>query len=187
MISRAFVEAIMDETHVSVRIPRLNKISGAVGSTPSSELASACICTLPGCKPRLRPGDIVLVGYEDDDDGSPIVLGLLFQPQMQSTSDVVLDSVKVKVNAELSENTQIGKLNKEVFNMLEGARDNIQIQLDKQNVIQTTAQNLIDDLIEKVNHMEAQGQAKTVAYYGKTNPKDLSPGTEGQLYIYIED
>ena len=187
MVSRAFVESIVDQTHVRVRIPRLNKISGAVGSTPTTELNIATICTLPGCKPRLQRGDVVLVAYEDDDDGSPVVLGLLFQPTMKSTSDVSFDSLEVKVNSVLPEDTNIGELNEDTFKMLSGLRDNVQTQIDTQTVAQTKANKAIEDLIESINSLEAAGVAKKAAYYGKTNPRDLSPGVEGQIYLYIEE
>lgn len=39
MIVRGFVEAIVDDTHVKVRVPKVNKMEGAVGATPTAELA----------------------------------------------------------------------------------------------------------------------------------------------------
>ena len=70
MIVRGFVEAIVDDTHVKVRVPKVNKMEGAVGATPTAELAIGVVCTPPGYSPRLRRGDAVIIGYENDDESS---------------------------------------------------------------------------------------------------------------------
>ena len=106
---------------------------------------------------------------------------------MKSTSDVSFDSLEVKVNSVLPEDTNIGELNEDTFKMLTGLRDNVQTQIDTQTVAQDKANKAIDDLIESINSLEAAGVAKKAAYYGKTNPRDLSPGVEGQIYLYIEE
>ena len=216
MISRAFVEAVVDETHVKVRIPRINKVEGAVGATPVSELGIGVVCSPPGYCPRLRRGDTVLVAYEDDDNGSPVVLGLLFNPNNQTVGDAKLNSVEINVSTKLPKNTTIGDVKEENIEYLIGLKDNAQKQFDelsvtvKDNVSSITETNetiekindTIDDIIKKVNTNTTNINSlnSTVSNINKTNElgalvlhtdaygtsKPTGIGKEGQLYLYIE-
>lgn len=216
MISRAFVEAVVDETHVKVRIPRINKVEGAVGATPVNELGIGVVCSPPGYSPRLRRGDTVLVAYEDDDNGSPVVLGLLFNPNSQTVGDAKLDSVEINVSTKLPKNTTIGDVKEENIEYLIGLKDNAQKQFDelsvtvKNNVSSITETNetiekindTIDDIIKKVNTNTTNISSlnSTVSKINKTNElgalvlhsdaygtsKPTGDGKEGQLYLYIE-
>lgn len=210
MISRAFVEGIVDNTHVKVRIPRINKVEGAVGATPYTELGMAVMCVPPGFSPRLKRGDIVLVAYEDDDDGSPVVLGLLFQPFSDTVCDAKIDSLEVNVSTKLPEDTSIGDVSEENIKTLIGVNDNIQTQIDtvdlktenNSSLIAETGEKL-DDLISSYNAYKnsletnltnissrvstlEEGTTKIRrSYYGTTKPYD--PGVEGQLFIWIQN
>lgn len=210
MISRAFVEAVVDETHVKVRIPRINKVEGAVGATPLSELGIGVVCAPPGYSPRLRRGDTVLVAYEDDDNGSPVVLGLLFNPLSDTTADINIDSAEFNVSVKLPKETSIGEVTKENLESLIGLRNNAQTQIDtlsssvndnKNSIYNINVQ--IDEIINKVNNNTSSiGNINntlskintTQEYgalilrrdaYGPTKPID-GQGQEGQLYLYIE-
>lgn len=131
MVTRAIVEEIVDKSHVRVRIPRTNKSSAAVGSTPTSELAIATICSTPGISPRLRKNDAVFISFEDDDIGMPVVMGLLFNSEKTGTySDTVLDSLKVNVDVELPQNTTIGSVSSDSLKNLQGLSSNIQLQIE---------------------------------------------------------
>ena len=68
MVVRGLVEGISDNTHVKVRIPKINKSENAIGATPSSELATAIISTPPGYSPKIKRGDAVIVAFENDDE-----------------------------------------------------------------------------------------------------------------------
>lgn len=210
MISRAFVESVLDETHIKVRIPRVNKVEGAVGATPSAELAIAVMCAPPGYTPRLRRGDSVIVAYEDDDEGSPVVLGLLFNSRSISTADISIDSATFSVSTELPEETSIGDVSKENIKNLVGLKDNAQKQIDDVNLKTdnnsvllnettesldefhedynkyiTQLENILDNMNTSINTL-AQGTTKIHSgYYGTSKPS--SPGVEGQLYIWVQN
>ena len=163
MIVRGFVEAIVDDTHVKVRVPKVNKMEGAVGATPTAELAIGVVCTPPGYSPRLRRGDVVIIGYENDDESSPVVLGLLFTLNNDTTANVKVDSLKVKVDTNLSENTTIGNVSKENIQFLQGLRDNAQSQLDLLSHTESIHQDAIDrlfDITDKQQTEDANLQAE---------------------------
>ena len=207
MISRAFIESVVDETHVKVRIPRVNKIAGAVGSTPTAELAISIVCTLPGYSPRLRRGDAVIVAYEDDDEGSPVVIGTLFKKTSNSTADINIDSATFNISVELPENTSIGEVQKENIQNLVGLSDNAQLQFDN---LFTTTDNLNTQLheastkiqeaysvvsetsakFEKVNKTQEYGAlVLSKDAYGTKTIDELNAevkGVEGQLYISVQ-
>lgn len=156
MIVRGFVEAIVDDTHVKVRVPKVNKMEGAVGATPTAELAIGVVCTPPGYSPRLRRGDAVIIGYENDDESSPVVLGLLFTLNNDTTANVKVDSLKVKVDTNLSENTTIGNVSKENIQFLQGLRDNAQSQLDLLSHTASMHQDAIDQLFDITDKQQTE-------------------------------
>lgn len=130
-MKKAIVEST-EGTRVKVRIPELHKVSGAVGATPSNELPYATICTMPGCRPNLRPGDVVLVSFENDEYGTPIIMGMLFTDRDSSgIADLELGSLKVNVNVELPEDTKIGSLSAKNLLNLQNISENIQLAIDE--------------------------------------------------------
>ena len=79
MITKAIIEQITDDGyHFRVRIPILHKIEDAPGATPFKELPIALMCYAPGCKPNLSVGDVVYVGFENNQYSEPVILGMLF-------------------------------------------------------------------------------------------------------------
>lgn len=143
MISRAYVEVLLNKTHVKVRIPRVNKAEGAVGATTTEQLATAVIATPPGVVPNLRRGDAVLVGYEDDNSASPVVIGLLFTNKQTSISDITSGSLEVKTNTILPEDTVIGKVTAKSISFLKNVSSNIQMQF---NAITSKIKEIKEDL-----------------------------------------
>ena len=212
MVVRGLVEAISDNTHVKVRIPKINKSENAIGATPSSELATAVISTPPGYSPKIKRGDAVIVAFENDDESSPVILGLLFNPNNKTKADAVLDSLQVAVNAVLPIETTIGELSSDNIATLIGIRENIQIQLDRivNNINDNTNkiyENSVNITSLQVGLQEAQSNIKTNATdidtlqegtykvssiaYG-TEPatehvqKLQVPPVEGQIYLHIQ-
>lgn len=130
-MNKGIIESIRDNT-ATVRIPDLNKIEGAVGATPNSELAKAVICTLPGYVPNLRVGDIVLVDYENYDYAQPVILGMLFTDRVKSgLPDIHAGSLDVTTNSTLSKDTTIGNVSAESLAFLEGLEENAQIAINE--------------------------------------------------------
>lgn len=78
MITRAVIEDIdYKNNKIKVRIPILDGIADSKGSTPKTELNWASVVCIPGLDIEYRVGDVVIVGFEDNDLGKPIVLGYL--------------------------------------------------------------------------------------------------------------
>ena len=73
MITRAIITGVdLSNGKVQVRIPILDAISdGNFGNRTAS------IICIPGIDVEYKVGDVVVVGFEDNDAGSPIVLGYL--------------------------------------------------------------------------------------------------------------
>ena len=109
MLQKAIIEQKIDKYSMKVRIPVYNKIKSDPTATPTEELYTAIIQTLPGCSPVYQEGDLVIVDFENGNLAYPVIIGLLYREDMpQGSTDVVADSLKVNVNTDLTENTFIG-------------------------------------------------------------------------------
>ena len=130
-MTRGIIEEIIDKYHVRVRIPEHNGLQGMDRGTPTSELGVATICCPPGHVPHYRVGDIVFVAYERGNISMPVVVGLISGANSHYiSSDIDTDSLKVNVNCELPQDTNIGNVTKENIQHLLGTRNNIQRQID---------------------------------------------------------
>ena len=102
MIRKAIIENINNKYSVSVRIPQMNGIKPSSSSTSSSNLFDAIICIQPGVYPAYKVGDVVLLGFENDETENPVVLGLLYTSDSnKSLSDISADSLFVQTNITL--------------------------------------------------------------------------------------
>ena len=111
MLQKAIIEKKLDKYSMKVRIPVYNKVKSDPTATPTNELYTATIQTLPGCSPNYQEGDIVIVDFENDDLSFPIIIGLLYREGMpEGSTDITADSLVVNVNTNLSENTLIGEV-----------------------------------------------------------------------------
>lgn len=119
MLQKAIIEQKIDKYSMKVRIPVYNKIKSDPTATPTNELYTAIIQTLPGCSPNYLEGDVVLVDFENDNISYPVIIGLLFRENMsEGSTDITADSLKVNVNTDLSENTLIGSVTPEAIKKL---------------------------------------------------------------------
>ena len=131
MITKGIVEDIIDEYFVRVRMPVYNGVTTAPSYVATEDLPQATICTLPSCKPNLQVGDVVFVGFEDNDFNKPIILGHLYGDFVKEFgADITLNSLTVQVNTQLSEDTSIGNVTPDNIKALQGAHDNLQAQID---------------------------------------------------------
>lgn len=111
MLQKAIIEKKLDKYSMKVRIPVYNKVKSDPTATPTNELYTATIQTLPGCSPNYQEGDVVIVDFENDDLSFPIIIGLLYREHMpQGSTDITANSLVVNVNTNLSENTLIGEV-----------------------------------------------------------------------------
>lgn len=120
MLQKAIIEKKIDKYLMKVRIPVYNKIKSDPTATPTEDLYTAIIQTLPGCSPVYQEGDLVLVEFENDDIANPVIIGLLYrQDMLKGSTDIVADSLHVNVNTTLSENTSIGYVTPESIKKLD--------------------------------------------------------------------
>ena len=131
MITRGIVEKILTPYLVKVRIPTLNRTKDSSIKTLSDELNDTPICTLNHYDPNLRVGDVVIVGFEDNNTGKPIILGYLYRENAgEGLGDFELGSLKVKYDTTLSKDTTIGEVTPKEIECLTGLKGNIQKQID---------------------------------------------------------
>ena len=131
MIYKGIVEEIIDPFSIKVRIPLLHRLKSSPQGINDTSLPIASICTLSKCHPNLCKGDIVIIGFDNDDLSKPIILGHLYKESFDSNSESIeLTDLKVTSNTQLSSNTSIGDITSEELKQLIGVRDNLQKQLD---------------------------------------------------------
>lgn len=135
MITKAIVEEIISPSQIRVRIPTLNAVQGAKQSTPTDELSIATICTLPNAKNLVSTGDIVYVGFEDNDLSKPVILGHLLRASSDklfdgTLPDLQIRSLNVQYNASLPLATTIGGVSSNEIQYLRGVRNSLQQQID---------------------------------------------------------
>lgn len=124
MITRAIINKIDYESNkIRVRIPIYDGAQNSQGSTSDDDLSWASIMCLPGLTINYEVGDIVIVGFEDDDIGKPIILGYLRLANGESDKAKIfanLDSLVVNDSLSTSTNVKFGKLTYEqIFNKVE--------------------------------------------------------------------
>lgn len=87
MIQKAIIESIIDDYSVKIRIPKYDKMY--TDGLTYDELSTGIICSVPGTNVHYSINDVVLVGFENDEIGKPVVLGLLYtDKKSESTINV---------------------------------------------------------------------------------------------------
>lgn len=124
MITRAIINKIDYESNkIRVRIPIYDGAQNSQGSTSDDDLSWASVMCLPGLTIDYEVGDIVIVGFEDDDIGKPIILGYLKLANGESDKAKIsanLASLVVNDSLSTSTNVKFGKLTYEqIFNKVE--------------------------------------------------------------------
>lgn len=131
MLTKGIVEKLIDSYRIKVRIPVYNKPSYVNGATITNDLYEACICTLPNCSMNLQVGDIVILGFEDNDIAQPIILGCLYAKDINdSKTDLVVSSIEALNSVNLPQNTHIGNVTPTDLGYLTGLKSNVQGQID---------------------------------------------------------
>jgi L,D-peptidoglycan transpeptidase YkuD (ErfK/YbiS/YcfS/YnhG family) len=148
MVTKAFVQEVIDPYHLRVRIPLYNKIESVNGSTPNSELSVAAVCTLPNFVTDVKSGSIVILSFEEDDISKPIVLGHLATANASSSIvDIKCNDLHVVGETTLTELTTIGEVTGDSIQQLKGLDTNVKqkfLEVDKEF-------EDIEDEFEKVN------------------------------------
>ena len=131
MITKGIIEEILPKYKVRVRLPLLNGMVQSTSGLKTNELSLATICVLPNISNVLNVGDIVFVGFEDNDLSKPIILGQLFSDK-SFTTKINLDVAKFSTSSytKLAMDTWIGNISPDEINSLYGVKGFIQKQLD---------------------------------------------------------
>ena len=148
MITKGIVEKIIDTYTAKVRLPVYDGMPIGTISVPTDDLSSATVCTISGAQPNLRVGDVVFVGFEDNDRGKPVILGCLYSPESEnSVADLTVSSLNVLVDTNLSEDTHIGDVTPQEISNLRFSKDNLQVQIDNlANSISTSGAGTITEI-----------------------------------------
>ncbi len=131
MVTRGIVEKLLDRYTIKVRMPLLNRMKQNSSSILSDDLNEAVVSVPPNFDPNINVGDVVFVAFEDNNFGKPVVIGYLYRSNMTPTyGDIILNSINVKIAANLSADTTIGDVSSTNISYLKGVTSNIQGQLD---------------------------------------------------------
>ena len=114
MITRAIItELDLASSKVQVRIPLLENASSVSKNSKSAgrRLEWASILYTPGINVEYKVGDVVIVGFEDNNVGLPVVLGFLKLRNRDLGARVYGDFVQLNVSGKFttSTNTILGK------------------------------------------------------------------------------
>ena len=141
MITKGIVEEILDNYKVKVRMPTYDAIDGVKDSVATKDLSEATICSLPNAKNIVAKGDIVFIGFEDNDLGKPVILGHLFkQSGSKANIDIAARMLSSTSTTKLSADTYIGDVTPNAIKSLKGATSNIQEQIN--NIVNNIGLNL---------------------------------------------
>lgn len=130
MITKAYIVDQEDNLY-KIRIPLFHGVAGSANATPDNELPLAPACIPIQVTNPYNIGDVVYVGFEDNDKSEPVILGLLYlnEPR-ENTTTLFVQNLTVNNETKLNENTCIGETSAKDISYLSCANSNIQAQLD---------------------------------------------------------
>lgn len=129
MITRAYITEVLSASKVRVRIPLYDRMPQSSSATANENLSIATICSPPNVIYNPNVGDVVFVGFEDNDMGMPVVLGYLVQNAQSAPAVSAIDITAVN-SAHMPQDTTIGSVKPQEIRTLENITGNIQSQID---------------------------------------------------------
>ncbi|WP_300924709.1 hypothetical protein [uncultured Clostridium sp.] len=133
MITKGIVEEIVDYK-AKVRLPIYDDVPDSKIGTKINNLSSATICSICNIQYPVSVGDIVYVGFEDNDNNKPIILGHLYRKiKTNTTPGLTLGLLTTTSTTKLNEDTYIGNITPNEIRMLTGVQSNIQLQINNIN------------------------------------------------------
>ena len=154
MITRATIEQKIDEYNYKVRIPIFDRGKDDSLATPTKDLSIAVASLPKGMYGSLQEGDVVFVGFENNQIESPVILGHLYREDLFKSEFSIntVNTLEAKAKVILPTSITIGNniSYKEIF-CLDGITENIQSQLDtlKQTISEMSAK--LQELQEEKN------------------------------------
>ena len=113
MITKAIVEEKINQYQYRVRIPIFDRVNDSPQHTDFKDLAIATVSTPRGINNNIQVGDVVFVGFEDNNASQPIILGHLYREQLtkEDQSFLNISQINVSGHAQLPLSTRIDNLN----------------------------------------------------------------------------
>lgn len=91
MLTKAIVTDIIDKYKIKLDIPLLK-----VNNTGGTDNPYAIVCSPPNVNTTFRPGDVVIVGFEDNNYSKPVIIGFLYKEiSPNSTIDMKVNTVSI--------------------------------------------------------------------------------------------
>lgn len=146
MITKGIIEEIINTYQARIRIPMYDGLENTKQSTLNKDLSIASISVISNLHNPVNVGDIVFVGFEDNDIGKPIILGTLYKEVMETKTNLKLnslisDNLNILNSTILPYNTQIGSITNKEIASLSGIKNNIQEQI---NELENKINNIIN-------------------------------------------
>ncbi len=177
MVTKGIVEEIVSANEVKVRMPVYDKIASNGTGTGSDNEAIASICCFPNVDISINVGDIVYLGFEDNNRQKPIVLGYLNGSfDSNRYTSVSLSSLKVNNRVQFPIDTSIGDVSYTEIEKLKNLTTNIQEYLNKLN-------DLKDKILDKIKIGEEKNTENEAKLLEETNKYDKTI----ELINYIKD
>jgi archaellum component FlaC len=181
MLTKAIIQEVLTPYSIRIRIPSVNKIEGVNGSTPNNELYIAAVCSLPKFIIDPRVGDIVVVGFEDNDMSNPIVLGYLSKSSgNMSIADIVCNDFEATGEIKLSKDTSIGEVTPINIESLKNQKENIN---DEFNIVK----NSIDTIKSEIKGLSQKNSASMNELSGLIKSINESLNSLGVRIKDVED
>jgi hypothetical protein len=154
MLTKAYISEVISPYSVKIRMPLYNKISGVNGATPKNELPMACVCTLPNYAVSPVVGDIVIVGFEEDDISKPVILGFLSRyKESESSVNISCEDFKATGDINLSSQTSIGDVKSDNIKCLLNLKSNIKDTFEELKLDVSAVSDRLDASIQSAGQV----------------------------------
>ena len=149
MITKGYIEDIIEKNKVLVRCPIYDKIKTATNNTSPNNMF--CVCTITGAKLDIHTGDVVFVSFEDSNLYNGVVLGYLSKDNIRSYANISAMSLDVSTSALLPKQTTIGAVSWFDIQNLSGIESNVNEQIQSVKLKKKNIEDYINELNLKLD------------------------------------
>lgn len=174
MLAKATILSIPDKNSnkFTVQIPMLNK----AGRGDKGTIMEAIMCFTPGNLYGYEPGDVVIVGFEQNLMNKPIILGLMYKKGHELKYNNYTYSNNLNINehgkARLPADTELGGL--KVSTLMYALRELDAIKNYVINILDIDASSLLGDLLYAEDDEGNVSSVTAVDDEGNTSPVTYS-------------